>query len=134
MTEKHGVEDQERVGLQELFRERLGVAGLRDILLYLVYGEEAHPLLALVVVGGDLLVELLGHAVQGEAVAGVDDELLLLEEHLLEVFDLGEERDDVAPDLLYGPHHLEPTIGAIRPPRLQVINVDDLVLEVEIEF
>src|SRR5215211_5003676 len=134
MTEKLGVEDQERVGLQERFRKRLGVAGLRDVLLYLVYGKEAHPLLALDVSGGDLLVQLLRHTVQSDTVAGVDDELLLLEEYLLKVFDLGEERDHVSPDPLYGPHHLEPAVGALRPPRLQVVHVEDLVLEVEIEF
>src|SRR5687767_9810543 len=59
---------------------------------------------------------------------------LLLEEPFLEVFDLGEESDDIAPDPLHGTHHREPAVGALRPPRLQVIYVQNLVLEVEVQL
>lgn len=133
LIEELRVEDEVRVGLEEVNRQRLRVAGLGDVLLDPVYGEEAHPLLALLVVGGDLFVQLLRHAVQGEAVFGGYDELLL-KEPLLEVLDLGEERGDAPAHALHGPHHLEPALGAVRSPAIQVVHVQHLVLEVEVQL
>ena len=68
-------------------------------MLDLVNGEQFYPFFSLGVVGGDLLVKLFRDAVECDAVISFNDELLFQLERLLEVFDLGQEADDLVGDL-----------------------------------
>ena len=76
--------------------------------------KQRFPLLPLRLVGGDLRVKRLRDVAHGDAVEGLGDEFAFLPEHLLEVFDLRQEGDDVVahPDQA---HHLEPALGSPSP-------------------
>ncbi|KKK48945.1 hypothetical protein LCGC14_3140020, partial [marine sediment metagenome] len=68
---------QEWIRLQELDGQRRRIRGPVQIPLDLVNGKEADPLLALQLIGGNVLVELLRYTVEGDAVVRLHDELLL---------------------------------------------------------
>ena len=105
------VQHQMRVGLQERRARRLAIA--RD----LVDGEQVHPLPALRVVGGDLRIERLGHAVQRHAPLRLQYKLLLEPEALLKILQLREEGDDLLRHVADGAHPRQRSAQPVRVAR-----------------
>ena len=90
-----GIKDEIGVLFEEVNREWFGVGGINEIVLYFVDSEEGFPLLTL---GGILCnfgVELFWDEVEGEAVVCGEDEFLFEPELFLELFDVGEEIDNL---------------------------------------
>ena len=62
------------------------------------------------------------------------DEFLFLEQSLLEILNLCHERDNLAPDTLDNAESLKPTVRPRLAARLQFVEVEHFILEVEIQF
>ena len=129
------VHHQVRVGREELRARRIAPAGaaVGQVAGDLVRGEQRDPFRALRGVEGDFGVERFRHAVQGDAPVGLQDELLLEPEPLLELLELRQEVDDLAADVADGPHARQ---GAVEPggvALLQVVQVQHLGVQVQVE-
>ena len=135
-VEVPGVQHQKRVHFQELDAERLAVAraAVAEITRDLVDGEQVHPLLALRLVGRDLGIERLRYPIQGDTPLRLQHELLLEPEPLLEIFELGEEGDDLVGHVADGTYAGK---GAAEPGGIsggEIVQVQDFALEVEVQL
>ncbi|KAF5045050.1 hypothetical protein DSECCO2_485320 [anaerobic digester metagenome] len=133
VVEERRVDDKVRVALQERLidpvagERRLPGRGLPDTI-------QVAPLSELSRVRQNLGVELLRHVVEGHAVAGPQDELLLLPECLLEILDLRQKVDDPVGD---GLEHLRTLHVALHRHlilRPEIVEPEDLVLDVEVQL
>ena len=130
------IDDQVRVGLEEIDGRRVapGCIAVGQVAGDLVDGVEVDPLPALGGVGGDLRVEPVGNPVEGDAPVGLQHELLLEPEALLEVLELGEKVDDLAADVTGGPYAGEGPVEAGGVAALDVVEIQDVGVQVEVEL
>ena len=134
VIEEAGVQHQLVVGLEELDRQRPREPRAVQIGLDFVDGEQPDPLFTLRITGGHFREEFLGNPVDGDAVVGFNNELLLEPELFLEILKLGQKVDQLARDLA---QHLD--FGQIAFDRrgfcvFNVIEAHDLVLDVEVQL
>jgi len=92
------------------------------------------PLRPLSFAGGDFGVKRFGDVADGDAVKGLGDELFLFPEHLLEVFDLRQEFDDVHPHALDEAQELKPALAQALAGGFHFLQVEYLVLQVKVQF
>src|SRR3989338_3590417 len=89
----------------------LVLAGREQVGLLFIDVEQLLPLGPLWLAGGDLGVKALVDIADGDAILRLGNELALLPEHPLKVFDLREKIDDPRSNSLDDLHNLKPALG-----------------------
>ena len=130
------VQHQERVGAQELHRERLRKtdAAVAEIPSDFVEGEQANPFFPLRRIRRDLGPERLRNPVEGDTPMALQHELLLEPEALLEVFQLGQEHDDPVADLPHGAQLRQRPFQTRRAAPVEVVRPQDFGIQVEVQL
>ncbi|MCY3722300.1 MAG: hypothetical protein OXG97_08785 [Candidatus Poribacteria bacterium] len=93
-----GVQNEIRIFFEKVNRERFGVGGTDEVVVYFVYSKEVFPFLKLRGVLCDFGVEFFGNAIECEAVVGGEDEFLFEPETFLEFFNMGEKINNLGGD------------------------------------
>ena len=131
-----GVDHQRRVGVEEFRRPQRKLLTEQPSIFLFQFGEvvELFPLGPLRGVGNDFGQEILRDLLDGNAILGLDHELLLEPEGFLEIFELGQEGDNLAGDPADDLDLGEVLFDAGRGFALDIVELHDLVLDIKIQF
>ena len=126
------IEYQEWILFQKINRQWLGIAfSKQTIAFYFINSEKTHPLLTLVIILTNLLIELIWHTIERNAIVALHHELLLQPKTLLEVLQLRQEVDDFLTNLLNGFYYSQ---LALQLGSIKVGNDKHFVLEIEVQL